>query len=119
MNMESPHRELEVEGLSVPDPRGLERSRRAPWGPLPRAWQLIHAFIILNLVVQMGYIGWQVFVVLQPEGVSGPMFSAALDVPHELMVTRRMYAAEGWYAAIGLALYLAVTEILPRRLHRG
>ena len=85
-------------------------------GRLPSWLRYIHWFILINLVAQIGYIAWQVFVVLQPDGVSGPMFGAALQVPHEQMVVRRMYAAEGWYAAIGLALYLAVTEILPRRL---
>jgi hypothetical protein len=87
-------------------------------GRLPAWLRYIHWFILVNLIGQIGYIGWQVFVVLQPDGVTGPMFGAALQLPHEQMVVRRMYAAEGWYAAIGLALYLAVTEILPRRLDR-
>ena len=32
------------------------------------------------------------------------------------MVTRRLYAIEFWISTAGLALYLAVTEYLPRLL---
>lgn len=101
--------------MTTPNPPPDERARV---GRLPPWLRYVHGFILVNLIAQIGYIGWQVFVVLQPDGVQGPMFGAALQVPHEQMVVRRMYAAEGWYAAIGLALYLAVTEILPRRLDR-
>jgi|JI10StandDraft_1071094.scaffolds.fasta_scaffold714171_2 hypothetical protein len=84
--------------------------------PLPPRMRLIHRAFILLAVVQMAYSGWQVFVVLQPEGTIGPVFGRAADLPPEVMVARRLYAIEGWLALLGLALYLAVTEVLPTRL---
>lgn len=80
----------------------------------------LHWVIIAHFAFQMAYSGYMVFVVLRPEGVSGPLFAAALELPHEFMVTRRMYAMEHWIAAAGLAVYLAITEIGPRlRKARG
>lgn len=84
-------------------------------GRLPAWLRLVHWAIILNLLGQWLYGGWQVFVVLAPEGVVGPMFGAAARVPYELMMARRMYALEAWVAFLGLAVYLGVTEVLPRR----
>ena len=56
-----------------------------------------------------------VFNILRPEGgAGGPLFERALEIPHEQMVTRRLYAMEFWIAAAGLAIYLALTEIGPR-----
>jgi len=74
----------------------------------------LHALIIAHFTLQLAYSGYMVFVVLRPEGIDGPLFAAALDLPHELMVTRRLYAIEHWIAAAGLAVYLALTEIGPR-----
>ncbi len=82
---------------------------------LPMWARVAHWAIIINLSMQMLYIGFQVFVVLQPEGHIGPMFGAALSIPYEQMVVRRLYAIEGWMAFLGLAFYLALTEIVPRR----
>lgn len=80
----------------------------------------LHWAIIAHFAFQMAYSGYMVFVVLRPEGVSGPLFAAALELPHEFMVTRRMYAMEHWIAAAGLAVYLAITEVGPRlRRARG
>lgn len=78
------------------------------------ALRLLHWAIILNFVAEMIYAGYIVFAVLRPEGVSGPLFEKALEIPFELMVTRRLYALEFWIATAGLALYLALTEIGPR-----
>jgi hypothetical protein len=86
-----------------------------PPRPLSPGWRALHVGVIATLVVQCAYIGWQVFVVLRPPGVTGPLWGHALDVPHELLVARRLYSQEGWQALVGLALYLAITEILPRR----
>ena len=89
---------------------------KAAFPPLPRWLTIFHWVILVNLVAQVFYIGWQVFVVLQPPGVVGPVFGKALDIPPEIMAARRAYAVEGWMALIGLAVYVAITEILPRRL---
>jgi len=77
-------------------------------------WLLIHIGIIISLIIQVTYSGYQVFVTLQPAGVEGPMGAAAVSLPFEAMVVRRLYALEGWVAFIGLAVYLAITEIYPR-----
>lgn len=75
----------------------------------------LHWIIILNFVVEIAYAGYMVFSVLRPEGgAGGPLFERALEIPHEHMVTRRLYAMEFWIATAGLAVYLALTEIGPR-----
>jgi hypothetical protein len=80
----------------------------------------LHAFIILNFLVEIVYASYVVFVVLAPEGASGPLFGAAATLPYELVAKRRMYAQECWLAMGGLAVYLALTEIGPRlKRHRG
>ncbi|HMV69377.1 MAG TPA: hypothetical protein PKA64_21220 [Myxococcota bacterium] len=84
--------------------------------PLPNRWRLGHLLVITTLSAQQLYAGWQVFVVLQPPGTVGPILSAARTLPPDVMMARRLYAIEGWIALVGLALYLAITEILPRRL---
>ena len=74
----------------------------------------IHWVIILNFLIEIAYAGYLVFAVLKPPGIDGPLFDKALEIPHELMVTRRLYAIEFWIATAGLAIYLALTEIGPR-----
>lgn len=79
-------------------------------------WLLgIHWLIIINFVTQILYGAYMTFFVVSP-GTSGPLWGAAKSVPFELMVTRRLYASETWIAIVGLSLYVAVTEVLPRRL---
>ena len=78
-----------------------------------RIWLAIHWFIIVNFLAQIGYATYMVFVVFAPE-TTGPLWSAAREVPWELMQTRRMYALESWVAISGLSIYLAITEIRPR-----
>lgn len=85
---------------------------------LPTWLKAAHVVIIGNLVAQIFYIGWQVFVVFRLPGHIGPAFGAALEMPFEQMVTRRLYAIEGWMAFLGLAFYLAITEMLPRMSRR-
>jgi len=75
---------------------------------------VLHWAIIVNFVIEIAYAGYVVFAVLAPPGHSGPLFEKALSIPHELMVTRRLYAIEFWIATAGLAIYLALTEIGPR-----
>lgn len=83
--------------------------RKIGWG-----WRVLHWAIILNLLFEIVYAAYMVFVVVVPKGVSGPLGQAALAIPHKLMVTRRLYAIEFWIAFAGLALYLAITELAPR-----
>lgn len=86
----------------------------ATWKRWPLWARFAHVFFITNLIAQMAYAGFQVFVVLQPEGHVGPMFMAAQQLPFEEMMIRRMYAIEGWIAFGILSIYLGVTELLPR-----
>lgn len=85
--------------------------------PLPK-WALwLHGLIIANLAIQCLYGTYMVFVVFAP-GTPGPLGMQALDIDHQLMVTRRLYAQETWIALGSLSIYLGLTEILPRRLAR-
>ena len=87
---------------------------------IPRWLLALHWLIIIHFVVELAYTGYIVFAVLRPEGISGPLFAAAADLPQDLMVRRRLYAIENWVAMGGLAIYLAITEIGPRlRAARG
>ncbi len=88
-------------------------------GRLPLGWRIVHWIILVNLAIQVAYGAWMVFVVMRPEGVDGPLYAAALQLPHDFMMVRRAYAAETWQAIVGLSLYVGLTEILPRRLRPG
>lgn len=77
-------------------------------------WRTIHLVVILNFVVEIGYVFYQI--VTQYGG--GPLFSRAQEIGFELMVTRRLYALELWVAIVGLAIYLGITEIYPRAAAR-
>ncbi|MCA9771015.1 MAG: hypothetical protein KC466_01320 [Myxococcales bacterium] len=83
---------------------------------LPGLLRLLHGVIIVNFVLQIGYGFYQTFFIVRPEGMSGPLFGAAKALGFEMMTTRRLYASETWIAITGLALYLAVTEFLPRQI---
>lgn len=76
----------------------------------------IHWVIIINFAAQIIYGGYMVFIVMKPEGITGPLWAAAQQMPHEFMMVRRAYAHETWLAIIGLSLYVGITEVLPRRL---
>ena len=78
-------------------------------------WRTIHWVIIVNFAIQIIYASYMVFFVVT-NGSSGPLFGSAQTMPFEQMMVRRQYATECWIAIVGLSLYLAVTEILPRRL---
>jgi len=80
------------------------------------AFKLLHAAILTTLTLQGLYCLGQLVFVLSPPGLAGPLFGAAAEIDHELLVARRLYAIEGWIALVGLALYVGVTEILPRRM---
>jgi hypothetical protein len=83
---------------------------------LPAWLRLVHWVILANLGLQVIYGLVMVFFVVTGGQGAGPLFGAAGELPFETMVTRRLYAGETWIAIVGLSLYVAVTEILPRRL---
>ena len=92
----------------------METSARKPlsWGS--RAVRCLHWVIIVNLLIQMAYASYMVFVVMAPESGGGPLFETAKSIPFDDMVVRRLYAIEFWIATAGLSIYLAITEIGPR-----
>ena len=85
---------------------------------LPRFWRVVHLVIILNFLIEILYATYMVFFVLTAGSV-GPLFGGASDMPFEQMMVRRQYALESWVAIAGLSIYLAITEVLPRRLGRN
>lgn len=76
--------------------------------------KIVHGLILLNFITGMAYAGFVVFVILAPEGGGGPLWGRAAEVPMELLAKRRLYALEFWVAFSGFAIYLALTELLPR-----
>lgn len=78
-------------------------------------WRALHYTIIGVLAVEGLYCLGQLVWVLQPEGVVGPLFGAAATIDPDLLVARRLYAIEGWLSLVGLALYVGLTEVAPRR----
>jgi len=85
--------------------KGWSRGRWALYG--------LHWLIIANFVVEIVYAAYMVFVVVAPDG-GGPLGDRAMEIPFEMMTTRRLYATEFWLATVGLSIYLALTEIGPR-----
>ena len=82
----------------------------------PRVWlTILHWVIIINFALEIAYAFHQVFFVMAPDGVIGPLGDAAKNIPADMMLARRLYAIEGWLGIIGLSLYLGITEILPRK----
>jgi hypothetical protein len=75
-------------------------------------WKILHWFLIVNFLVEIFYSAYQLFFVV---GGGGPLFNRARDISFELLVKRRLYAIEAWIALAGLSIYLAITEILPRK----
>lgn len=85
-------------------------------GLLPFGLRILHAVIIVSFAVNMFYAAYMVFVGMAPDGHVGPLWSAATSMDPQLLMIRRLYAIEFWISTAGLALYLAVTEYLPRLL---
>lgn len=77
-------------------------------------YKIIHWAIILTLVQEFLYASYMIFFVVRPESHQGPLLAKAKEIPFELMVTRRLYAIEAWIAFGALAIYLAITVILPK-----
>lgn len=78
--------------------------------------RIAHWVIIVNFAFQILYGGYMVFFKITPPGVIGPLGGAAELLPPDKMMTRRLYALETWVAISGLAIYVAITEVLPRQL---
>ncbi len=77
-------------------------------------WKILHWFIIINFVLGIGYGFFMVFFVVG--GGRYPLWMRAVDIPVEVILKRRLYAIEAWVATAGLAVYLALTELVPRIL---
>ena len=91
--------------------------RTATWTRGKIALYTLHWGLIVNMAIEAFYASYMVFSVLRPEGVSGPLWGAAKQLIVEqpdLMHARRAYATEAWIAIVGLSIYLAITEIVPR-----
>lgn len=74
----------------------------------------VHWIIIINFLIEIVYASYVIFVILKPETGGGPLMDAAKTIDLDLMTRRRLYAIECWLAIVGLAIYLALTEIGPR-----
>lgn len=81
---------------------------------MKKIWKFIHRLIILNFLVEIVYSTYMVFYVIG--GGKWPLFMKAVETPLEVITKRRLYAIETWLAIGGLCIYLAITEILPRRM---
>ncbi len=76
--------------------------------------RVLHIGILATLTFEVAYSAYMVFVVWRPVGAPLMLGAAAPAVPHEILLTRRLYALEGWVAFVGLAVYLALTELRDR-----
>ena len=70
----------------------------------------IHYFIILFFLVELIYLSYVIFVVLQPEFGGVTLSENASRVDLDLLTKRRLYAIEFWVAFSGFAIYLSLTE---------
>ena len=75
-------------------------------------WKVLHWFIIISFLVGIVYGFFMVFFAVG--GGRYPLWMRAVDTPIEVILKRRLYAIEAWVATAGLAVYLALTELLPR-----
>jgi hypothetical protein len=80
---------------------------------LKQGWRTLHRAFIVIFIAQMMYGYYMVFFV---GGNPLPLFGQATEMGAEDLVLRRLYSIETWLAIGGLALYLALTEVLPRRI---
>ncbi len=77
-------------------------------------WRVLHWLIILTFATNILYGYYMVFFVIG--GGFSPLFRRATATPVEVILKRRLYAVEVWVGFSGLAVYLALTELLPRKL---
>jgi hypothetical protein len=76
--------------------------------------KVLHWILISALLTEGIYGFYMVFFVIG--GSRWPLFARAVETPVEVILKRRLYAIEAWVAFGALAIYLAITEILPKRL---
>lgn len=76
--------------------------------------RVLHWVIIANFILGILYGTYLVFFVVGGGGI--PLFQRATRTPVEVILKRRLYSVEVWIATSGLAVYLALTEFLPRKL---
>jgi hypothetical protein len=76
-------------------------------------WKVFHWILIGVFVVQIVYGYYMVFF---SGGPMLPLFRRVDDLAPEAITLRRLYSIETWLAILGLALYLAISEVLPHRL---
>jgi hypothetical protein len=81
---------------------------------MKRTWRVVHWLVIVNFVLQIFYGFYMVFFAIG--GGKWPLFAKAVNTPLEVILKRRLYSVETWVAIAGLAVYLAITEILPKRI---
>ena len=82
---------------------------------MPKWLRVVHALILVNFIGEICYGFYMVFYAVG--GTRWPLFGRAEDIPVQVILKRRLYAVETWLAIGALAIYVAVTEILPRRLN--
>ena len=75
--------------------------------------RILHWVIIVNFVLGILYGAYMVMFVIGGGG-GWPLFARATETPVEVILKRRLYSVETWVATSGLAVYLALTEMLPR-----
>lgn len=76
--------------------------------------KVLHWIIIVNFALGILYGAYLAMFVFGGGGV--PLFGRASQEPVEVILKRRLYSVETWIAISGLAVYLALTEIMPRRV---
>lgn len=77
--------------------------------------RVLHWIIIINFSLGILYGAYLTLFVFGGGGV--PLFGRASEAPVEIILKRRLYSVETWVATSGFAIYLAITEFLPRQVH--
>lgn len=77
-------------------------------------WRVLHRLIIINFAFQILYGFYMVFFAIG--GGKYPLFKRVIFTPLEVIVKRRLYSIEVWLAIVGLSIYLAITEIFPKKV---
>lgn len=78
-------------------------------------WRVLHWGIIIFFLQAAIYAAYMMFFVV---GGGGPLFHRAVNIPAETIFVRRLYAYEFYLNTIGLAIYLGITEIIPKKLEQ-
>lgn len=72
---------------------------------------VIHAIVIVNFVLGIAYSCYQIFYVLQPAEIAGPLGVNALKIDSNVFFARRAYAIEAWVAISGFSVYIAIMTV--------